>query len=337
MDVLKKVKIFFVVACELLFGFSIFAQETAPLLPAAEIEKVSYAERAITLKVRCAPGTLSAGVYQDGELIRTEMFPLGETEEKEESFSLPVQILKDSTEFYVSAISQKSEQLLKSAALVVSTSDFEPSQPYLSLQDNEVLSDVITLSGQPDERVISASVLVNGEVAHRENMDPGNPFSFSVALPYGESALELLYENAWGVKNSVTVKVWNLGKLPDKKTFILVDKSEFRLYFIKQGVLFYLFPVALGTPKTPTHEGWWFVGKKEVMANPYSAWGVLRMLLYTRTKKGKVHWSGYAIHGTNNPSSIGKEASHGCVRLFNEDVIKLSSIVGPGTEVFIRD
>lgn len=44
---------------------------------------------------------------------------------------------------------------------------------------------------------------------------------------------------------------------------------------------------------------------------------------------------GYAIHGTNNPSSIGRSVSHGCVRLRNEDIATLYSLVPVGTPVFI--
>jgi lipoprotein-anchoring transpeptidase ErfK/SrfK len=44
---------------------------------------------------------------------------------------------------------------------------------------------------------------------------------------------------------------------------------------------------------------------------------------------------GYALHGTDEPLSIGKAVSHGCVRLRNEDIAYLYSIVPPGTAVFI--
>lgn len=44
---------------------------------------------------------------------------------------------------------------------------------------------------------------------------------------------------------------------------------------------------------------------------------------------------GYGIHGTNEPASIGHAASHGCVRLRNEDVEKLYDMVPVGTPVYI--
>jgi lipoprotein-anchoring transpeptidase ErfK/SrfK len=44
---------------------------------------------------------------------------------------------------------------------------------------------------------------------------------------------------------------------------------------------------------------------------------------------------GYALHGTDAPSSIGHAVSHGCVRLRNEDIDYLYSVVAPGTPVYI--
>ncbi len=44
---------------------------------------------------------------------------------------------------------------------------------------------------------------------------------------------------------------------------------------------------------------------------------------------------GYALHGTNVPSSIGQAVSHGCVRLRNEDIEKLYEMVEVGTPVYI--
>lgn len=44
---------------------------------------------------------------------------------------------------------------------------------------------------------------------------------------------------------------------------------------------------------------------------------------------------GYALHGTNNPASIGQAVSHGCVRLRNEDIAELYDRVAVGTPVYI--
>jgi lipoprotein-anchoring transpeptidase ErfK/SrfK len=43
----------------------------------------------------------------------------------------------------------------------------------------------------------------------------------------------------------------------------------------------------------------------------------------------------YAIHGTNNPRSIGGFVSHGCIRMYNRDVMDLYNRVGLGTPVIV--
>ncbi len=43
----------------------------------------------------------------------------------------------------------------------------------------------------------------------------------------------------------------------------------------------------------------------------------------------------YAIHGTNNPSSVGKFVSHGCIRMHNADIVDLYRRVRLGTDVYV--
>lgn len=42
------------------------------------------------------------------------------------------------------------------------------------------------------------------------------------------------------------------------------------------------------------------------------------------------------IHGTHEEGLIGQKASHGCIRMFNNDVVKLYDMVKKGTKVYIR-
>jgi lipoprotein-anchoring transpeptidase ErfK/SrfK len=44
-------------------------------------------------------------------------------------------------------------------------------------------------------------------------------------------------------------------------------------------------------------------------------------------------YKGYGIHGTNRPKSIGKAASHGCIRMRNQDVEDLFERVEVGDPV----
>ena len=43
----------------------------------------------------------------------------------------------------------------------------------------------------------------------------------------------------------------------------------------------------------------------------------------------------YRIHGTNDPTSIGKHMSSGCIRMLNEDVTDLYNRVNIGTKVIV--
>jgi lipoprotein-anchoring transpeptidase ErfK/SrfK len=47
--------------------------------------------------------------------------------------------------------------------------------------------------------------------------------------------------------------------------------------------------------------------------------------------------AGYGIHGTNDPDSLGKSITQGCVRMSNQDVEEIFTIVPTGTEVIIVD
>jgi lipoprotein-anchoring transpeptidase ErfK/SrfK len=85
------------------------------------------------------------------------------------------------------------------------------------------------------------------------------------------------------------------------------------------------YPIAVGKMLSPTPFGTYTIVNKQ--SNPEGPFGVLWMGL------SKPH---YGIHGTNNPASIGKNVSHGCIRMHNHDVLELSSRVPVGTRVVIH-
>lgn len=51
----------------------------------------------------------------------------------------------------------------------------------------------------------------------------------------------------------------------------------------------------------------------------------------------RLGWRSYLIHGTNKPYGVGLRISHGCIRLYPEDIARLFSRVGEGTPVTIVD
>jgi lipoprotein-anchoring transpeptidase ErfK/SrfK len=72
----------------------------------------------------------------------------------------------------------------------------------------------------------------------------------------------------------------------------------------------------------------WAAGMPGGPANPLGA----RALYLYRNGKDTL----YRIHGTNEPSSIGRAVSSGCIRLFNADIIDLYDRVPTGTRVVVR-
>lgn len=60
--------------------------------------------------------------------------------------------------------------------------------------------------------------------------------------------------------------------------------------------------------------------------SPRNAMGAAAMMLGVKQ---------YAIHGTNNPKSIGGFVSYGCIRMHNKDVLDLFGRVGVGTRVVV--
>jgi len=116
--------------------------------------------------------------------------------------------------------------------------------------------------------------------------------------------------------------------LPEPNTIpysIQISVGKRRLTLYNNGKFVKMFPIAVGRMLTNTPIGEFVIINREY--NPGGPFGVLWMSLSKQ---------GYGIHGTNDPSSIGKAVSHGCVRMYNRDVIQLSEMVPTGTRVIIR-
>lgn len=107
--------------------------------------------------------------------------------------------------------------------------------------------------------------------------------------------------------------------------WIDVSVRRLRLKLYDASTLIKEYPIAIGKILTPTPNGNYIIINKEL--NPGGPFGALWMGL------SKPH---YGIHGTNNPSSIGKRVSHGCIRMHNDDVLELSTFVSIGTNVYIH-
>ncbi len=137
---------------------------------------------------------------------------------------------------------------------------------------------------------------------------------------------------------------------PDPKTVkdkIIINKKENLLYFYKLGNLVKAYPIATGKEDSFTPEGTFRIVNKVPYPkgkDPDSQLGARWMGLsvpYNKDKRATQDLRAprglkYGIHGTNEPESIGKHVSAGCIRLNNEDVSELYDMITLGAEVEIR-
>lgn len=113
-------------------------------------------------------------------------------------------------------------------------------------------------------------------------------------------------------------------RAPRPNYSITINTAARRLTLFKDGKVFKSYTVAVGKPSTPTPKGNFRIINKAV--NPGGPFGARWLGLSAR---------GYGIHGTNNPASIGKAVSNGCIRLHNANVIQLFNLISVGTPVRI--
>jgi len=117
-----------------------------------------------------------------------------------------------------------------------------------------------------------------------------------------------------------------LASMAEQPMEIIVDKSNHRLAVVSGDVILRNYEVGLGGNKTP--EGKFVISEKVKDPNGSStgAFGSRGMTL-SDTR--------YGIHGTDEPKSMGKDESLGCVRMKKEDIEELYDLVPMGTPVTI--
>jgi len=112
--------------------------------------------------------------------------------------------------------------------------------------------------------------------------------------------------------------------IPDRKIVLIEDGRVTRVY-----------PVGVGKPSTPSPAGTFQI----VSRIPHPTWyGPGQVVAPGPANPLGTRWiglsqRGYGIHGTNNQSSVGKAASHGCIRMKKADVEELFKMVAIGDTV----
>lgn len=130
---------------------------------------------------------------------------------------------------------------------------------------------------------------------------------------------------------------------------ITINLAELRLYYVgqgKDGTIVRVYPIGIGTADNPTPLGGFKV--REKIVKPW--WTVPADIRKERNLPRRVgpgpgnplgeYWlgispDGVGIHGTNEPYGVGRRSSHGCIRLYPEDIADLYPRVAVGTPVRI--
>ncbi len=119
------------------------------------------------------------------------------------------------------------------------------------------------------------------------------------------------------------------------KRVIVISLEDRKLALVEDGQVKKVYRVAVGKPTTPSPEGTFTIERRVV--NPtYSHNG--RVVPPGPGNPVGTRWMGlsirgYGIHGTNEPKSIGKAASHGCIRMDKADLEAFFELVAVGDTV----
>jgi L,D-transpeptidase catalytic domain len=119
------------------------------------------------------------------------------------------------------------------------------------------------------------------------------------------------------------------------KRVIVVSLVDRRLALVEDGHVMKVYTVAVGKPATPSPVGTFAIARrvknptyhhdgKTVLPGPGNPVGTRWMGLNIK---------GFGIHGTNEPKSIGKAASHGCIRMAKADIEEFYEMVAAGDMV----
>lgn len=166
----------------------------------------------------------------------------------------------------------------------------------------------------------------------------------------GFSEIQLLYKDLdpWVPPEGMELTIPTFWILPEGKwNGILINIPEMRLYlFLKKISMVKTFPIGIGVTENFTPVGRFYINEKRVSPT----WYIPRSLREKYEGKKSIppgpdnplgsHWmglsiKGYGIHGTNFPWAVGRLVTHGCIRLYPEDILHLYPTVPVGTPVNI--
>jgi L,D-transpeptidase catalytic domain len=122
------------------------------------------------------------------------------------------------------------------------------------------------------------------------------------------------------------------------RTRIEIDVSARRLSFFRRGRLVLRTRVAVGSGATPTPFGRFYVNQRLIPSDPSGPYGpgAIGISAFSNVLTGWTQGGPVAIHGTNEPWSIGHAVSNGCIRLPNPVLRRLFRETPAGTPVVVH-
>jgi lipoprotein-anchoring transpeptidase ErfK/SrfK len=119
---------------------------------------------------------------------------------------------------------------------------------------------------------------------------------------------------------------------------LVVNISAHRLTLYRNGRRVLRTPVAVGSAATPTPTGRYYVNQRLIPSDASGPFGpaAIGISAYSTVLTGWAQGGPIAIHGTNEPWSIGHAVSNGCIRVRNPVLRRLFAVTPAGTPVMIR-
>jgi L,D-transpeptidase catalytic domain len=160
-----------------------------------------------------------------------------------------------------------------------------------------------------------------------------------VAAPQPVEWAAALPQDALSKAPLIHAPVSHTEHAPGKVRRVVVSIPERKLVLVADGKVVKVYRVAVGAKVSPSPRGQFKIVVRIPEATYYHAGVVIPSGEQSPigTRWIGLDQAGYGIHGTNAPGSIGKAASHGCIRLRNRDAEELFDMVQVGDEVEIQD
>jgi len=195
---------------------------------------------------------------------------------------------------------------------------------------------IVARATAPSVKVYPSAAATSPGTTLRNPLPSGAPLVFLTQERRGDRVRVLLPVRPNGSQGWVRTADVKLFQ-HDYRITVSTGSHELRLY--RAGKVVMRAPVGLGTSTTPTPGGVFYVKELIRPRDPGGAYGpfayglsgysdVLDEFLGGRGEIG--------IHGTDDPGSVGRSVSHGCIRMRNADITRLTKLLPLGVPVQIQ-